>query len=276
MSRIESAHAAQAMQVSVSAIGYDKVAGNRPAAARPVQQPGNTAAATTIRVRTDFVQFQKINDQQNQVASHIRNDDQQLHQSDQLLSQMKHMLLQIIKMYPPYPLGEPERVKFLRSFNGLRQQIERLTVPPEKTWKGRIPGDPLPQPETTQGGSPSSSSAAAIVPGAATTFGIPELPDMADDVHIEITLNLIDHAQTAIAGQRAAIAEQASSINQSEGYGAKAEELNRTTREAWDLTVPAEDRAEQKSIEAGGSLEQNPGSSITDAEMQHLLQGLVG
>jgi len=276
MSRIESgAHAAQAMQVPVSIAIHDKIAGKRSAAAGPIQQPGSTATGATIRVRSDFVQLQSINDQQSRVASQIRGDDQQLRQSDQLLGQMKRVLSDIIKYYPPYPAGETERVKFLRSFSAMRQQIEQLTIPPEETWKGGMPGDSLPQSETIQAENPSGGAAAAVVPGVATTFDIPELPDMVDNAPIETTLNRIENARATIAGRRAAIAEQVS-INQSEGYSAKTEELKRTSREAWDLVLPTENEAEQNSIEAGSGLEQATSGSITAPEMQHLLLSLAG
>jgi len=276
MSRIESGtQTAQAVQIPVSIALHDKTAGNRPAAARPVKQPGNATDAATIRVRNDFAQLQNINDRQNSVAVQLRNDDQQLRESDRLLGQMKRVLTDIIKYYPPYPAGETERVKFLRSFSAMRQQIEQLTIPPEKTWKGSMPGEPLSQAETMQTGGPSGNAEAAVVPGVATAFDIPELPDTADNVQIEKTLDRIDNAQAAIAGKRAGISEQASNINQSEGFGAKAGELVRTSQETWDLAPTPQNEAEQKSISAGNGLQQ-AAVGITNTDMQPLLQALAG
>lgn len=277
MSRIESGtHTAQAMQVSVGVTGHDKLASNRPPAARLTQPPGSTTDAATIRVRGDFVQLQNINDRQNRVASQIRSNDRQLQQSDQLLGQMKRTLIRIIKMYPPYPPGEPERVKFLRNFNGLKQQIEQLTLPAERMWTDKTAVVPRVNEAAVPTGSVSDSGPSGVVPGAALTFSIPELPDLADDAHIEFAVHQIDNAQAAIVVKRAAIAEHASDMNQSVGYGAKREELNRTSSEAWDLTVPAEHEAEQKSAEAGSGLDQARGSGMTDTEMQPLLQSLAG
>jgi hypothetical protein len=276
MSRIETGtYAALTMQASFSVSGQDKLAGSRPSTGQSVKQPGSAKDATTIRMSADFAQLQNINDRQNQAASRIRSGDQKLQRTGRFLTQMKHMLFHIIKNYPPFEPGDKERVKYLKSFNGLRQQIEQLTIPPEKMWQDNIPGDSLPQAGINQEGSSSSASTAIV--GAATTFGIPELPDMAPDVQIEATVHLIDKAQAVIDNRRATMDEQASSINQSVGYGAKAEELNRTYPDMWNLTLPADNTAEQKSIEAGSGLTQAPANSITtEAGMHSLLQSMAG
>jgi len=263
------------MQVPISTAKQGKVADSRQAATRTVQQPGSIADTPTIRINTDLARLQRINDQQNQAASQIRSDDQQLHQSDQILGQMKRVLTDIIKYYPPYPAGEPERVKFLRSFSSMRKQIEQMTIPPEATWKGKMPGETPPQTEALQAGSPSTNAPAAVVPGVASTFNIADLPDTADNGQIEATINQIDTAQASIAGRRASLAEQAPSINHSEGYDAKVKELNQASPEAWDLVLPAEHEAEKKSINAGSELQQ-AAIGITGTDMQPLLQSLGG
>ena len=275
MSRIEAGtYASQIMQTPVSVAKQGKPADSRPVADRTVPQSGSTTDASTIRMNKEFAQLQRINEQQNRAATQIRNDDQQLQQPDQVLGQMKRVLSDIIKYYPPYPAGEPERVKFLRSFSSMRKQIEQMTIPPESTWKGKMPGEMPPQTAAIQVGDGSNASAAAV-PGVATTFNIPDLADAADNGQIEATLNQIDAAQAMIADRRATLAEQAPSVNHSEGYGAKVNELKQASTEAWDLVVPAEHEAEQKSINTGSELEKSA-IGMTSTDMQPLLQSLGG
>jgi hypothetical protein len=66
----------------------------------------------------------------NKSASAIREVGVTIEKAGQLLSKMEEELGAIVKMYPPYPIDNPERVSFLNSFGGLRKQTEALTFPP--------------------------------------------------------------------------------------------------------------------------------------------------
>jgi len=65
--------------------------------------------------------------------------------ADQLLSKMEEILGAVVKIYPPYPVDNPERVALLNSFGGLRKQIDALTFPPPETLDalGRLLGAQL-------------------------------------------------------------------------------------------------------------------------------------
>jgi hypothetical protein len=66
-------------------------------------------------------------------ASVVREVSVTVEKSDQLLSKMEEKLGAVVKMYPPYPVDNPERVSLLNSFGGLRRQIDALTFPPPET-----------------------------------------------------------------------------------------------------------------------------------------------
>lgn len=53
--------------------------------------------------------------------------------ADAGLGAIKARFEQIIKQYPPYPLDSPQRITLLNEINGLRQQVEKLQLPGERT-----------------------------------------------------------------------------------------------------------------------------------------------
>jgi hypothetical protein len=81
-------------------------------------------AYTQLRARQDVL---------NQAATVVRDVGATVEKADQLLSGMEESLGGVVKMYPPYPVDNPERVTLLNSFGGLRRQIDALTFPPPET-----------------------------------------------------------------------------------------------------------------------------------------------
>jgi len=59
-----------------------------------------------------------------------------------IIAKMKKQLETIVKMYPPFPPGSEERIKFLKEYSGLRKQIEQLTIPPDYQLAQKILSDP--------------------------------------------------------------------------------------------------------------------------------------
>ncbi|MEA3333503.1 MAG: hypothetical protein U9Q58_07895 [Pseudomonadota bacterium] len=57
--------------------------------------------------------------------------DQAMEEIDQELQQAKKDLIEIRKMFPPYPHGSEERAELLNSYKSLRLQVDQLTFPPE-------------------------------------------------------------------------------------------------------------------------------------------------
>ena len=58
-------------------------------------------------------------------------------------------MIETVKLFPPYPEGDnsEERIKMLRSFNGIRQLIDQLTIPPQDDLGQAILSDPALNPD---------------------------------------------------------------------------------------------------------------------------------
>lgn len=66
--------------------------------------------------------------------------------AEAVIGRMKEDLEAIVKTYPPYPPGSEERQNLLQSYNGLRREIDRITLPrqDERGEAGQTePGVPL-------------------------------------------------------------------------------------------------------------------------------------
>jgi len=244
------------MQALTGSVGRDRTGYANVSRNGSVRQPDTTVDLTTILGQADFTQLQNIDDRQSRVAAMIRSDDQQLKKFGQILGDMNKTLTTIVKNYPPYPPGEPARVKFLRSFNGLRQQIDKMTIPPEDKWLGLKLGG-------INGGSVSSVTGAS--------FNIPELSDVAGEAEIQSAQVQIDRAQAASSEQRAALADQAAAINQAEGYGAKANLIVGSSQEDLIIGVPGEAETEQKSQDVRTELQKAPGNGLSASEPQLMM-----
>jgi hypothetical protein len=115
-------------------------------------QPGATSevasrdklVSTSAQVAGAYAQLRGRQDVLNQAASVVREVGNTADKADQLLTKMEESLGQVVKMYPPYPVDNPERVTLLNSFGGLRRQIDALTFPPPETLDavGRLLGAP--------------------------------------------------------------------------------------------------------------------------------------
>lgn len=80
-------------------------------------------------------------DELNEVATAVRDINSITDKAEQLLGDMESKLGTLVKIYPPYPVDNPERVSLLNSFAGLRKQIDALAFPaPEDLLAiGRLP-----------------------------------------------------------------------------------------------------------------------------------------
>jgi hypothetical protein len=87
-------------------------------------------STTATQVTGAFAQLRTRQEVLNQAASTVRDVGNTAKEAEQLLGKMEEDLTAVVKMYPPYPLDNPERVSLLNSFGGLRRQIDALTFPP--------------------------------------------------------------------------------------------------------------------------------------------------
>ena len=82
----------------------------------------------------------------NQVADSVRQADSAMQNVGLALDKMKGSLEGIIKNYPPFPPGSEQRVKALKSFAALRNEIDKLTFPPEPSLVPKLIADPARSP----------------------------------------------------------------------------------------------------------------------------------
>jgi hypothetical protein len=82
----------------------------------------------------------------NQVADSVRQADATMQKVGRNVEMMKGTLEEIVKNYPPFPPGSEQRVKALKDFASLRNEIEELTYPPEPSLVPKLISDPARSP----------------------------------------------------------------------------------------------------------------------------------
>jgi hypothetical protein len=106
---------------------------SRAAQVEAVQNPTlrpNALGNDVARVAQSAEVFANLRGRQellNQSAVALRDLSAAVEKSGQILGEMDKDLMVIVKMFPPYPVDNPERISLLNSFGGLRKQIEGLT-----------------------------------------------------------------------------------------------------------------------------------------------------
>jgi hypothetical protein len=81
-------------------------------------------------VKTSYKAIQDAKNQGNAAAETVQRRGAALDAVQKNLEVMKQNLSEIVKNFPPFLAGSPERVKLLKSFNGLKHEIDQLTIPP--------------------------------------------------------------------------------------------------------------------------------------------------
>jgi hypothetical protein len=69
----------------------------------------------------------------NAVAGSVRQADETMENIGRTVDKMKGTLEGIVKNSPPFPPGSEKRIAFLKSFAGLRKELEELTYPPDSS-----------------------------------------------------------------------------------------------------------------------------------------------
>ena len=95
--------------------------------------PDNNQLSTTAQVTGAFAQLRGRQEVLNNAASVVRDLVETAEKAELLLGKMSEELDVVVKMYPPYPIDNPDRVSLLNSFGGLRRQIDALTFPPPES-----------------------------------------------------------------------------------------------------------------------------------------------
>ncbi len=110
-------------------VPLEKTAG---AASLPLATAQGSSDKPEVQINTAKGSFPALSDSKDaaaQVAQTARGVNNALDKADALLTELQSQV-GVVKDYPPYPAGNEARVKYLNSIDGLRQQLQSMTIPP--------------------------------------------------------------------------------------------------------------------------------------------------
>jgi hypothetical protein len=147
--------------------------------------PQGTPAVTTPSTDRILInELEGANEEIREVARQIREVDHTMDVIAQNLEKMTASLEIILKQYPPYLENDKERVTALRQFLGLRQMIDKLTLPAPDDSPVKILGDKKRYPQAGEWEFPSGkgrSRATLSHQPVHSDFGGLDLPDLSID-----------------------------------------------------------------------------------------------
>lgn len=235
--------------------------------------------ASTQQAHSIDGHLQAVNSGLESVAISIRGADTAMAAVEEHLDQM----IEIVKLFPPYPEGDntEERVKMLRSFNGIRQLIDQLTIPPGDDLGQTIMADPASNdvPDSwpvlvNERGDVRTIRRQEVHTGP-TGLNIPELTeaDLTEDGQAggplsrqnldDIAANL-ENAKAILRRRRDALGSDAAAIARAKSSNAEAAAFHKSYAENGEAADINETAAEVTSIQLKQSLALESLGSITD------------
>lgn len=121
-------------------------------------------------------QFGQVGDFLNTMATNLRQTQEKLKASSEIIDKMKAKLDTIVKNYPPFSADSKERMELLMSYSGLQKEIRSLMIPP-------------PPPPVYEKVQHLWQSLFAAQDG---TIPAPELPTTVPDAHVKIAAKQLD------------------------------------------------------------------------------------
>ena len=108
----------------------------------PRQQPDNAGSGSHVEDKVTLSQganAQAGQESSAQAAKLINQTDRVYAKQQDLLKKMDEQLQGIVKQYPPYGNTDPKRLEYLKSFDGLRREIEALQFPKDPQAEQGLP-----------------------------------------------------------------------------------------------------------------------------------------
>lgn len=102
-------------------------------AATPQETTGDQVSVNITVPRQTLETIEKISsvtDVLNTTAKNLRETGSSLKQSSDMMAQMKTELSKIVKNFPPFPPESAERRDILMSYQAIREQIDKMSIPP--------------------------------------------------------------------------------------------------------------------------------------------------
>jgi hypothetical protein len=124
--------------VSVSLTAQGMFAAH-PQDSSPVKTKENGDSVATARsggMQLAFNDLQNNKEVVNALAKSVRDVAKFIDKVADRLDKMADSLKEIVKNFPPFPPGNEDRLRLLKSYNSLRQQIDSMTFPPPPDFDG--------------------------------------------------------------------------------------------------------------------------------------------
>jgi hypothetical protein len=158
-------------------------------------------------------QAMQVHERDNAAAQHIRTKDEAMKAIGDTLDKMSADLEAVVKQYPPFPRGSEERVQRLRSYAGLRAEIDRLTTPPHaeeagtlragrKTDESAAPVDKWVLAFDSQGKTMTVPKEEVRMSPSGLHLPVLDPPETIDDLAIHDALDKLDAAQRRVSAER--------------------------------------------------------------------------
>lgn len=102
----------------------------KPPVKSAVEQAPQQAAAVNIDAKgKSYAEMLGTKAALNETSNAVRQANQALDQVDAVLTKIQEKVSSV-KNYPPFPEGNEERVQYLNSIDGLRKELQAMTIPP--------------------------------------------------------------------------------------------------------------------------------------------------
>jgi flagellin len=257
--------------------GFDKISSKLSTGKKINAAKEEPVAWTSINKRyAQYAELTSAKESLDAVAASIHEVDSSMTVIGATMDLMKGTL-ERTKDFPPYPPGSPEneaRLKMLKTFSGLRQQIEALTVPPDAGAKKIMSADTTSDWTVVVGsGGVMRTVRKAEVHTGPTGLNIPNLgPDATDD-QINQAIIALDKAQVTLQDKKSQLSVDATGITEAATYAVAMATVNRQTADSANEADMTEAAAQLKSVELQQSLsfEALNISSQTDSKILQIL-----
>ncbi|MGA1874714.1 MAG: flagellin [bacterium] len=192
---------------------------------------------TALNSHSAFNRLDSINSSLNIIATNIRIADVTMDTIGDYLDNMISQLEMILDNYPPVPPGSPERSELLKNFNFLRQQIDRVTSPPDHEGAKRIMSDPSVvagagdwEIIVGENGIRKTIHSQQVHTGP-TGLNIPELPESVTDSEIIEAMKNLQSAKDTLEQRRLGLASDVVSIPRWREHNTKMANFHRNRAE---------------------------------------------
>lgn len=217
-----------------------------------------------------------VNDTLTLVAGNILAADGAMEMIGRYIGMMKADLEAIIKNYPPYPMGDPKRAKYLRSFIALRDEIDRITIPPRDPGAKKIMSDPSVNPGAGDWDVIiNSEGARAVIHSRQVHTGpagldIPALSETSTDAEITAAIDRLDHAMAILSSRRAGLGADFAGVKRGRDINEKMGVFFRKEAERIEAVDMNEAAALAKSIEVRHAIQVESLKGLSDSQAMFL------